>query len=221
VYRRQQEEAQREAQTTGEVTFKSLYGTDGLSNPPVLLVDGYNVIGLSREAKGGLRTMESAELDGYRDQLLSKLTAFSHHRGIKVILVYDAMNGFNRGSTVRERKKQGVDVIWAGASEADTFISMHVEELYEQGCPYVLVATNDTDLQTTSSENDAYMVSSRRLLNEMRAAEKEIREQIARINMRPTGRATLLRGLNTDAMASLEALRDSVDTSRRRRRRPE
>ena len=56
--------------------------------------------------------------------------------GIKTIVVYDALNGPGRNTTVRETTK-GVDVVWAGESEADTFISMHISELYDQGCPQV------------------------------------------------------------------------------------
>jgi len=105
VYKAQQLKAMQEAQTTGDVTFKSLYGTDGLTSPPVLLVDGYNVIGTARRLNG-LINVESSELDEYRDQLLRTLTDFSHYRGIKVILVYDALNGLHGNSNSRECTKQ-------------------------------------------------------------------------------------------------------------------
>ena len=45
-------------------------------------------------------------------------------------------------------------------------------------CPLVtsqvFVATNDSDLQITSDTNRAYIISGRRLLNEIREANKEV-----------------------------------------------
>lgn len=42
------------------------------------------------------------------------------------------------------------------------------------GCPKVFVATNDLELQMTSRTNRAYVVSGRRLLNEMKQAAREV-----------------------------------------------
>lgn len=56
--------------------------SDGLANPPYLLVDGYNVIFEARAVNGQSRgQMDSDLLDTYRRDLELNLTNFSHKRG--------------------------------------------------------------------------------------------------------------------------------------------
>ena len=71
----------------------SLRSSDGLTNPPVLLVDGYNIIGRMRQhsvSQTGL--YNSYALDEFRAELLHNITEFSHFRGRRVPLtIYTAV----------------------------------------------------------------------------------------------------------------------------------
>jgi len=96
--------------------------------------------------------------------------------------------------------------VWSGESEADTYITMHAVELYEQGCPYVFVATNDRELQMLGSSNNMYIISGRRLLNEMREANKELVQELA-AQQRERREHSLSSHLPPETLATLEALR--------------
>jgi hypothetical protein len=74
--------AEAEAKKMGAVSFRSLFGSDGLANPPVLLVDGYNVIFEARKSTGKAGTKLDGDLmDQYRRDLALNLDCFSHARG--------------------------------------------------------------------------------------------------------------------------------------------
>eukprot|EP00873_Tetraselmis_striata_P003610 jgi/Tetstr1/423874/TSEL_014498.t1 len=209
-HRAEAERVEAEERNMARISFRSLFGSDGLANPPYLLVDGYNVIFEARAVNGQSRgQMDSDLLDTYRRDLELNLTNFSHKRGMKIILVFDAMNGANRQSTVTECTKAGLDVVWSGKMEADTYISTKVSDLYAQGVPYVFVVSNDVTLQTTSRANNAYIVTGRRLIREMRQADKETQEamQAAKHDARRRGAGQLRNQLPSSTFAKLEQMR--------------
>lgn len=204
--------AEAEAKKMGAVSFRSLFGSDGLANPPVLLVDGYNVIFEARKStrKAGTK-LDGDLMDQYRRDLALNLDCFSHARGVKVMLVFDALNGAARRSTVTETSKSGLDVVWSGEMDADTYISCKVSELYGEGVPYVFVASNDATLQTTSRANRAYIVSGRRLIREMREVDKMAQEALreAKYDTLRRGVGQLRNNLPSGTFAKLEEMRQA------------
>ncbi len=68
----------------------------GIEHPPVLLVDGYNVLHMyvqhMQETQPKSRMATSQVLEELRTGLESEMVAYSQARRIKVVVVYDAMN---------------------------------------------------------------------------------------------------------------------------------
>lgn len=68
----------------------------GNEHPPVLLVDGYNVLHMyvqhMQETQPKSRMATSQVLEELRTGLDSEMVAYSQARHIKVVVVYDAMN---------------------------------------------------------------------------------------------------------------------------------
>lgn len=68
----------------------------GKEHPPILLVDGYNVLFNfveSLQLNHHSHPIESAKtFDGRRQAFELSIDAYSHARGVKVVIAYDAMN---------------------------------------------------------------------------------------------------------------------------------
>lgn len=73
----------------------------------------------------------------------------------------------------------------------------------------VFVVSNDVTLQTTSRANNAYIVTGRRLIREMRQADKETQEamQAAKHDARRRGAGQLRNQLPSSTFAKLEQMR--------------
>jgi predicted RNA-binding protein with PIN domain len=75
--------------------------------PPVLLVDGYNVLNSWLQTPGGGERKEAARRswEEARQILLLDCAEYSQHRGIKLIVVFDALGNRASNSTVRCAQK--------------------------------------------------------------------------------------------------------------------
>jgi predicted RNA-binding protein with PIN domain len=169
-------------------SFASLYGTKGNRQPPVLLVDGYNLLGQlagynSDDSEEEVHALLAAAFaDGPRLALQNRLCDYSHLRQVKVVLVFDAI-GSGSGTVIRTTAKGAIDVVYVGDADADTFIMLEVTALKERGTPQVLVATSDSDLRDSIS--GAHIVSCAALLREVTNAEKEAAERIRASQLTP------------------------------------
>lgn len=171
-------------------SFASLYGTKGDKRPPVLLVDGYNLLGkvagFSSDADSSDdendAAIAAAFADGPRLALQNRLCEYSHLRQVKVVLVFDALGG-GSGTVTRTTAKGAIDVVYVGDSEADTWIMLEVSALKAAGTPQVLVATSDREL--TDSISGAHIVSCAALLREIVKAEKESVQRLAASQLKP------------------------------------
>ena len=126
---------------------------------PLLLVDGYNVIGAWERVRREHLTHEEA-----REALLHLLADYAGYSGQEIIVVFD---GYKSGRRVRsEDMVSGVRVVFTMQGEtADNYI----ESMCDRTPRYreVRVATSDGVEQTVTMGRGAVRISSRELLIEL------------------------------------------------------
>ncbi|XVF23183.1 hypothetical protein REPUB_Repub13aG0015200 [Reevesia pubescens] len=141
-YRRkkvQKEELPEDIELYRDPTATLYYTNQGLDDAvPVLLVDGYNVCGYWVKLK---KHFMKGRLDIARQKLIDELITFSMLRGVKVVVVFDAMMS---GLPTHKETFAGIDIVYSGESCADAWIEKEVVALKEDGCPKVWVVTSDS-----------------------------------------------------------------------------
>ena len=127
---------------------------------PLLIVDGYNVIGAWKEAE-----KHNWSLDESRDQLLHHLEDYSGYSGEEIVLVFD---GYMSDRRVRTEELRG-DVTIVYTKHAETADS-YIERLVAITPKYrmVRVATSDGLEQSQVLGTGAVRMTSRELLRELR-----------------------------------------------------
>lgn len=126
---------------------------------PLLLVDGYNVIGAWSVPKTERLTIEEA-----RDRLVHLIADYAGYSGEEVIVVFD---GHYTDRPMRSRSSvHGVEVVFTRHAEsADNFIEAQCEQAPKWR--QVRVATSDAVEQTVTLGRGAVRVSSREFLMEL------------------------------------------------------
>lgn len=126
---------------------------------PLLLVDGYNVIGAWSVPRAERLTIEEA-----RDRLVHLIADYAGYSGEEVIVVFD---GHYTDRPVRSRSSvHGVEVVFTRHAEsADNFIEAQCEQAPKWR--RVRVATSDAVEQTVTLGRGAVRVSSREFLMEL------------------------------------------------------
>ena len=139
---------------------------------PLLVVDGYNVIGAwERAAKEGWSFDES------RERLAALLEEYAAFHGCEVVLVFD---GTRSERLVRTHERRGgVEIVFTRHGE---IADQYIERLCDGQPRYreVRVATNDNVEQTVVLGRGATRLPARELLREMAKALAVQRDQIAR-----------------------------------------
>lgn len=132
---------------------------------PLLIVDGYNVIGAWKEAE-----KREWSLDECRDRLLHQLEDYSGYSGEEIVLVFD---GYLSDRRIRTEEVRGsITVVYTKHAEtADSYI----ERLVAQTPKYrmVRVATSDGLEQSQVLSTGAVRMTSRELLRELRQIRSE------------------------------------------------
>ena len=164
---------------------------------PLLIVDGYNVIGAWREAE-----KERWSIDECRDRLLRLLEDFSGYSGEDVVLVFD---GYQSDRKVRTEEQFGnLTLVYTRHGEtADSYI----ERLVAQTPKYraVRVATSDGLEQSQVLSTGAIRLTSRELLRELRHLRQRGMEQHRTVSAAP--KASLASRLPQDTLNALEVMR--------------
>ncbi len=126
---------------------------------PLLLVDGYNVIGAWNVPRAEHLSMEEA-----RERLLHLVADYAGYSGEEVIVVFD---GHYTDRTTRSRNvRHGVEVVFTKHAEsADNYIES-VCAAAPRWRP-VRVATSDSTEQTVTLGRGAVRISSREFLMEL------------------------------------------------------
>ncbi|HML48218.1 MAG TPA: NYN domain-containing protein [Clostridia bacterium] len=163
---------------------------------PLLIVDGYNVIGQWKRVAQKGWTMDEA-----RDMLAHRLTEYAAFEGLEVVLVFDAMLSERLQRT--EEARGAVTVVFTRQGEsADQYIERLVDQIPRRR--EVRVATSDAVEQTVVLGRGAVRIPARELLRDM--AESQ-RQQQARINTAPIKAYPIYQRLPPDQQAALEKLR--------------
>ena len=132
---------------------------------PLLIVDGYNVIGAWGEAERGGWTVEES-----REHLLHALQDFGGYIGEDIVLVFD---GYMSERRVRTEEQYGpVTLVFTRRSEtADSYIERLVAETPRYRP--VRVATSDGLEQSQVLSTGATRMTSRELLREMKQTRRQ------------------------------------------------
>jgi len=229
---RAQQRAEREADLLAASRYKGmahfglLYDSKGLKKPPVLLVDGYNLIGYlttrklfwQHQRKYGKRSIsvhevqmtdeqkEEAFSQVGRDKLLRRLSAYSGTKDVKVVCVFDAMDGPSRGDA-DVQKQYGIEVVYSGAQEADNFIMHKTAEYIEADSPMCMVVTSDLVMHATINKVHVMQVPAFvRELEEVEQAGAEFQRNHqfdSNVNVRSVGIGSMLQVANAPVFQQL------------------
>ena len=132
---------------------------------PLLIVDGYNVIGAWSECE-----KKHWSMDESRDHLAHMLEDYSGYSGEEIVLVFDGWQSDRRTTT--EEKRGSLTVVFTHRGEtADSYI----ERLAAQTPRYrtLRVATSDGLEQSQVLSSGAVRMTSRELLRELRQARSQ------------------------------------------------
>ncbi|MBQ8379128.1 MAG: TetM/TetW/TetO/TetS family tetracycline resistance ribosomal protection protein [Oscillospiraceae bacterium] len=141
------------------------------SGEEYLLVDGYNII----FAWDDLKEIAKDNLDTARSRLCHILMNYQGYRGCKLIVVFDAYRV--KGSHREVEEMHNITVVYTKEKEtADTYIERVSHQLGKKH--KVRVATSDGLEQIIILGNGAERVSAREFHEEVKLAEKSIREYI-------------------------------------------
>lgn len=163
---------------------------------PLLVVDGYNIIGAWE-----LAAKKRWTFDECRMQLLGRLEEYSAYHGLEVVLVFD---GTKSERLVRSEERTG-DIVVIYTRHAET-ADQYIERLCDTQPRYreVRVATNDSVEQTIVLGRGATRLPARELLRDMAQAHAAQRAQIDRA---PIKRNPLIARLPAEQQAALERMR--------------
>lgn len=163
---------------------------------PLLVVDGYNVIGAWALAADKGWTHEEC-----REQLLKRLEEYAAFHGTQAVLVFD---GTKSERLTRTKEQVGaVTVVYTRHGEtADQYIERLCDE--QPRHREVRVATNDAVEQTIVLGRGATRMTARELLREMAQASQAQRNRIA---ASPIKRSPLIDRLPANQRQALEKMR--------------
>lgn len=140
---------------------------------PLLIVDGYNMIGAWPEL---VLLKNQDRLEDAREALLNRLSNYAKYEGLKIIVVFDAQ--LVPGVTQSYTKYQ-LEVIFTEEGEtADSYIERIAGELNNR-LTQVTVATSDLAEQWVIFSQGALRTSARELYKSVEKTEKDIHEHQA------------------------------------------
>lgn len=229
-YRQHRAEEQEELEKLSKVQSKnivlsSLYktynhrtGTSSPRKPPVLLVDGYNVL-FKWEKTAGL--IASGELEQARDVLIEALGTYCVANGVLVVIAFDAMNGSSALKVNSEYiTSMGVTVVYCAEYEADTFIEGQVSVYLERKYPQVIVATSDEaqkavvdSRRTVDGRQFCWVIPSSGLIKDIEATQRRVDTKIKELNNRPIFGGLLgsvVKNKNGEAFEVMQSMRMNI-----------
>ncbi|KAK9088188.1 hypothetical protein Scep_027270 [Stephania cephalantha] len=174
---------------------------------PVLLVDGYNVCGYWPKLK---KHFANGNLDIARQKLVDELITFSTLREVKVVAVFDAMMS---GLPTHKESFASVDIVFSSDTCADAWIEKEVVALKEDGCPKVWVVTSDHSQQHAAHGAGAYVWSSKALVKEIKASQKEFERMLHEQRSTSVQGKLLRHNLDPEVVDALKDLRTKLSNS--------
>lgn len=134
-----------------------------------LIVDGYNII----FAWDHLAKAAESDLDAARRQLIDQLTSYAGFKKCRLVLVFD---GYKRkGNPGEKSAAHNIQIVY---TRDGVTADQYIEELVGRiGSNYNLrVATSDALVQIASLRSGVLRMSARELLEEVTAADKEMKK---------------------------------------------
>lgn len=178
-------------------------------HPPLLLVDGYNMIGAWPAL---VRLRDRHSLEDARRNLVELLLSFTAARDYHTEIVFDAQYQALQGT--RDKLTSFLSVYYTDYDQtADTYIEGLCAELQpqiERLNRQVIVATSDRSHQQTVQGYGAYWMSAHRLHAEVEMAAARVKQQQ---RSRPASRGRfLVNSLDPTAQKRLAEMRLGLDT---------
>lgn len=165
------------------------------------MVDGYNII----HDWDNLSELAKTSLELARDKLINMMANYQGYKELEIIIVFDA-HKIRLGSGHIEKIGNITLVYTAEAVTADAYIERVLEEVVGDSKKYrVAVATSDSLEQVVVMAKGAYRLSAKDLLEEVEAAEAEIRSKIK--SARPIKNNQLLDNLDPKMAQWIEEMR--------------
>ncbi|MBQ8555022.1 MAG: NYN domain-containing protein [Clostridia bacterium] len=164
---------------------------------PLLIVDGYNVIGAWKDA-----AKYAWSIDESRDRLMHQLMDYGGYTGEEVVLVFDGYQSDKR-TTTQEQHGMLTLVFTKHGETADSYIERYVAQLPKYRI--ARVATSDGVEQAMVLGSGATRMTSRELLREL----KQMRQAGFDAHSRPAiySKNSLAARLPADVQEALERLR--------------
>ena len=134
-----------------------------------LIVDGYNIIFAWDE----LAVLAKDDLDAARRRLCDVLSSYAGYKKCTLVLVFDGYK--QKGSPGSRTVWNNIRIVYTKEGETgDAYIESLVSQIGANDT--VRVATSDGLIQLSSWRSGVLRVSARELLEEVRAAEKEMKQ---------------------------------------------
>lgn len=163
-----------------------------------LIIDGYNMIGQSRE----LSKVARESLEEAREQLLDVIANYNAVVADEIVCVFDA---YEQSGIEREYMYHGVKTVFTKKKEtADSYIERYVYNLYNKHTTHITVVTSDMSEQHAIFGAGAYRVSSREMWRDLKENAMTVSKSVDDFNERkPRTRISL----SKDVLAEFEKIR--------------
>ena len=163
-----------------------------------LIIDGYNMIGQSKE----LSKVARESLEEAREQLLDVIANYNAVVADEIVCVFDA---YEQSGIEREYMYHGVKTVFTKEKEtADSYIERYVYNLYNKHTTHITVVTSDMSEQHAIFGAGAYRVSSREMWRDLKENAMTVSKSVDDFNERkPRTRISL----SKDVLAECEKIR--------------
>jgi len=159
-----------------EVIRRTAPGADSaprVKKDPLLIVDGYNVIFAWEE----LRELSGSDIQAARDQLIHVVQNYAAYRDETAIIIFDGYRV--PGSRGAQYELDNITVIYTKEREsADLYMERLIGKLGNRA--RIRLVTSDGMIQLSALRSGIARVSSGEFLEEVLAAEEEIRDMLAK-----------------------------------------
>ncbi|GBF79786.1 NYN domain-containing protein [Aphanothece sacrum] len=156
------------------------------SHYPLLLVDGYNIIGSWTCLK---KTRDHHGLELARQELIEALINYTAHQGFHTQVVFDSQ--YQKTPSSLENHSPNLSIYFtAWTQTADTYIEKVCASFFRRivpSPPRIIVATSDRDQRLTVVGYGAEWMSAQGLANDVELSTRQVKQK-QRSNQRTPGR---------------------------------
>ncbi|ACK66900.1 protein of unknown function DUF901 [Rippkaea orientalis PCC 8801] len=146
------------------------------SHHPLLLVDGYNIIGSWASLK---KTRDRHGLEPARRELIESLINYTAHNGYETQVVFDSQ--YRQTPSSLEQYSPNLSIYFtAWMQTADTYIEKVCASFFRRTAPpapRLIVATSDRDQRLTVVGYGAEWMSAQRLAHEIESSGHQVRRK--------------------------------------------